>query len=175
MPDFPGKLSTPTGILSTADSEHCGFAGGSMTAGGAWPAANRAIYVPVLVEQPVLVTQMAVWVTAQAGNLDVGIYSEKLGRLVSAGSTPVGTAGALQAVNITDTTLDPGLFFLALCCDTISASFLRANVGGADFYRLCGIQQQAVGAVTLPDPAVFANPSSAYCPVIQAIVMSSTI
>lgn len=145
------------------------------TAGSTWPAANRAIYVPVLVEDAVVVTQMAVYPTVQSGNFDVGIYSETGTRLVSKGSTAVGAANAPQAVDITDTPLVPGVYFLAMCVDNTTAAFLRVASGTAGYYTFCGQQQQAVGAVTLPDPATFANIASAYSPFVQALCMSAVI
>ena len=176
MPDFPGFLQVPMALLSTYDKAHGGAWGlGGMSSGGVWPAANRAIYVSVLVENPVVVTQMAVWVTVQSGNLDVGIYSETGTRLVSAGSTVVGAAAAIQAINIADTLLAPGVYFLAMCVDNTTAAFQRTAAGNAGIYSSFGVQQQAVGAVTLPATATFATPASAYAPAVIATVMSAVI
>lgn len=113
------------------------------------------------------VYKMGVVVAVQSGNLDVGIYSEKGSLLVSAGSTAVGAAG-FQSFDVTDTPLNPGIYFLAMCVDNTTASFNRSNAVIAANMQACGVQQQAVGAVTLPSTATFANPASAYSPAITA-------
>lgn len=146
------------------------------TAGGVYPAANRALYIPIFVESPVTVYQLAVYPTAQSGNLDIGIYDESSNRLVSAGSTAVGAINTIQAINIADTYLIPGAYFLAINCDNTTAAFLRSNAGNATLYGFWGVQQQAVGAVTLPATATMTSPiSSAYIPWISALTMSAVI
>jgi hypothetical protein len=86
--------------------------------------------------------------------------------LSSAGSTAVAVAG-FQLVDITDVALKVGVYFLAMCVDNVTASFLRSSLT-AVVAQVCGVQQQAVGAVTLPNPATFANPASNYVPVLTA-------
>ena len=146
-----------------------------VSASSVWPAANRALYMPFEIHDVCTAYQIAFVVGVQSGNLDVGIYDEVKNRLVSAGSTAVGAAG-VQVVNITDTVLTPGCYFLAMCVDNITAAF-QAVTGGITALALqtFGVQQQAVGAVTLPDPATFANPASAYLPPMYVSTMLSTI
>ncbi len=144
-----------------------------MTSSATWPAANRAIYAPVCVQQTVTVKKMALLVATQSGNLDVGIYSETGTRLVSSGSTAVAAAG-LQSVDITDTTLSPGVYFLAMCVDNTTAAFTRGIVPVVA-QQIAGVQQQAVGAVTLPATATFANAASAYTPLLFALTGSSVL
>ena len=176
MSDWPGDAAQlARTVISTLGEASCvstilnnsGASAGSL----AWPAANRAIYVPVLIENPVTVLKMAVNVAVQSGNLDVGIYDEMGNRIVSKGSTAVGAAG-LQTVDITDTTLNPGLYFIAMCVDNTTASFTRVPITTAEVLRMGGMQQQAVGAVTLPDPATFANPATGYVPLIGLTLVS---
>jgi hypothetical protein len=68
-------------------------------------------------------------------NIDCGIYADagrKPGaRLVSTGSTAQGTASQVQFVDVTDTTLAPGLYWLALACSSSSATFFRTSLGAA--------------------------------------------
>jgi hypothetical protein len=144
-----------------------------MNGASTWPAANRAIYMPVYVQSPVTVTNMALIVSVQSGNLDVGIYSETGTRLVSSGSTAVGAAG-LQVVDITNTTLATGVYYFAVCVDNTTASFNRSAAALLPIWA-CGVQQEAVGAVTLPATATFANPASAYFPFIVATTASGVI
>lgn len=173
MSDFPGSLYQPAFGAITSAAATQSMAAGSFTAAAVWPAANRAIYIPFRVETTVTAYQMAVEVGTQSGNLDIGIYDELGNRLVSSGSTAVAAAG-IQAVNITDTVLTPGIYFMALCVDNITAAFTRSSGSAALLLEVQGVQQQAVGAVTLPDPATFANPASAYVPLI-AVATTATI
>lgn len=168
MPDWPALtlVHPPLGTITPA-SECCGIQMfGTGFASAVWPAANRAIYIPFCVEQIVTVYQMAVEVVTQSGNLDLGLYDQDGRRLVSAGSTAVAVTG-LQIIDITDTVLEPGVYFMAMCVDNTTASFKRCNTDILTLQAF-GVQQQAVGAVTLPDPATFANPASPYIPGLTA-------
>src|SRR5512139_3522493 len=100
--------------------------------------ANRAVYVPVLV--PVTCVAKRLWwangsTVSASYNVDVGVYldaSFKPGtKLVSTGSTAQGTASEVQFVDVTDTTLAPGRYWLALSCSSTSATFFRHQIGVA--------------------------------------------
>lgn len=178
MGDFSAlpAVGSNRGILSPAGATPFGdfcdlTAQGYANTAAVWTA-NRAVYQPVLVEVPCTVFQIQVTVSTQAGNLDVGIYQmESLKRIVSKGSTAVAAAG-FQALDITDTYLVPGWYFLAFCCDSSTAVFRNSGVAAAAA-RACGFAEQAVGAVTLPDPAVPAAYATACAP--QIIASYSTI
>lgn len=168
MSDFPGGqhfgrifFTSTNGASLTGQT--LWSSGAATSAGGTWPASNRALYIPFEVDTIVVAKQMAFTVVTQSGNYDIGIYSETGSRLVSTGSTAVPAAGIATA-NITDTTLTPGTYFMALNIDNTTASVNRASAIPAATLQACGVQQQAVGAVTLPDPATFANPATAYVP-----------
>lgn len=152
--------------------EHCAI--NNTAASLAWPAANRAIYVPFLIETAVTATLIG-WkngatVNNGANDMDVGIYSESGTRLVSQGGTitqtPINTA---QTADITDTTLPPGVYYLAMCVSNTTSTFFRSQPSALAL-QMCGVQQQAVGAVALPAPATFANPASAYVPLMSVAV-----
>jgi len=170
--EAPGTIGVAAGNSLVFDLAN--ISGTVFTAGGVWPAANRAIYLPFMVEAAVTVYMLGFEVVTQSGNCDVGIYDAATsGRLVSAGSTAVGAAG-IQTVDLTDTLLYPGVYYAAMCVDNITASFTRASAVSALWQQSVGVQQQAVGAVTLPDPATFANPASAYIPYL-AVALKSTV
>jgi len=179
MSDWQGNVLYQQ-TLSVSDNHSGGAAadmnesGAALSVGTVWPTANLVIYVPVVVLAPITAYQMGIRVVTQSGNLDIGIYDEMGNRLVSAGSTAVAVAG-VQAVNITDTPLTPGVYFLALCIDNTTASVGSTGVPTALQLQTFGIQQQALGSVTLPNPATFANPANAYVPMIFASTMQSTI
>lgn len=143
-------------------------------AGAVWPASNRALYLPVEVQAPCTAYQFIFNVVTQSGNYDVGIYDEQGKRLVSKGSTAVPVAGVC-ITDITDTELTPGVYFLAMNVDNTTAAFNRTTNPTAAHMQCCGCQQQAVGAVTLPDPATFANPATAYVPALAISTYEATI
>src|SRR5262249_28090905 len=124
----------------------------------AWPANNRAIYVPFELDHPMLVVRM--WVFnggTTSGNLDVGLYSADGTRLVSAGSTAQSGTSQIQMIDITDTMLDRGAFYMALSSSTTSATFMRFNGGAANDWLLWGGLQEGLGSVALPATATFAS------------------
>lgn len=162
-------------ILSTAfcgyQASLCNDIGGG-SAASAWPSNNRAYYLPFWLDSTVTVYQIAIEVTTQSGNCDVGIYDEAGNRLVSAGSTAVGAAG-IQLFNITDTVLSPDVYFMAMNCSTTAAAF-TATLNTANVLRTYGVQMQDVGATALPDPATFAAMTNSYLPSV-ALATKSTI
>lgn len=171
MPDWPvspTSLLNMSGVLHSIGWSSCAYDPHAVTqafsgsGNGTWPAANRAIYIPFMVEARITVYQIAVEVAVQSGSLDVGLYDLYGKRLQAAGSTAVAVAG-VQAIDITDTALTPGVYYMGMCVDNNTASFYRSTAA-ARALQMAGVQQQAVGAVTLPDPATFANPASAYIP-----------
>lgn len=138
----------------------------------AWPAANRAIAYPFVLTNTATVLKM--WVHNGAtvnGNFDIGIYDEDWVRKVSSGSTAQAGTSVLQEVDVANTALSAGRYYMALCFDgttaTTQASSISAGLGVSGLKAL-GWAQQAVGAVTLPDPFVPAVVASNYCPLFGA-------
>ena len=166
-----GYLSTINSDLGSANL----LSNTAFNAAAAWPTANKAIYCPVLVDRVITVTQMAVVNGATVnGNLDLGIYDEAGNKVVSKGSTAQSGTNAVQALDITDTELKPGLYFLALASSSGTATFFRANGASTEVTRVCGLQQQT-SAFALPSTATFANPSQNYSPLIYASYRSSVV
>lgn len=163
MPDFP-IVETGQSLCSVSTVGLEGLVGQlenvlkNNASAGVWTTASTALYMPITISAPLLAQQMAVDVSVQAGNLDLGIYTENGTRLVSAGSTAVGAAG-VQAVNIADTWLAAGTYFVAMNCDSGTASFVGYSIQ-MNQTRSSGIMEQAVGAVALPSPATFATMSA---------------
>jgi len=181
MGDFPTTLLSPphtvigTGSLSSLLGEICRLVNGNFNSSGGWPAANRALYMPFMVEVAVTAYLIA-WQNGStiSGNLDVGIYSVTGARLVSTGSIAHSGASTVQTGNIADTVLTPGVYYVAMNVDNTTGTFFRTTVMSGGFLRVYGMQQQAVGAVTLPDPATFANPASAYLPLL-CVCLKATV
>ena len=88
--DFPYDLTNPNkhiigSLNSTGPLMDLAITTNNVaTSGAVWPAANRALYQPVMVETWFLAQVMAVQVTATAaGNFDVGIFDSFGRKLVS--------------------------------------------------------------------------------------------
>lgn len=135
-------------------------------AAAAAPSANRAIYIPFNVDIEITAKQMFWENGAAAGTTDVGVYDgTSLKRLVSLGATS-NSGTTIQIGNIADTTFGPGLFYMAWLPSTVTTQTYWSAAINAAHLRACGVQQQAVGSATLPDPAVFAAVASAYLPFV---------
>ncbi len=78
-----------------------------------------AIFVPVRTPYPVVVYKLVVGSgTTANGNFDVGIYDRFGTRIVSSGTTAK-TSSTENVVDITDTVLGPGLYYLAMSADDV--------------------------------------------------------
>lgn len=146
------------------DSIHVGTA--SQAAGQAWPAVNRAIYIPFVVYSEIIATKMNVVVGTASGSIDIAIYTADQSRLVSSGPTSVAGSSAIQTLDITDTTLGPGVYYMAMLCTNTNATF-TACTPGAPVTGAFGVLSQAVGAATLPNPATFAAAVNTYVPFVM--------
>lgn len=180
MPDFSsaGAVFTPRGVLSSM-GKHTLIndmlitqAAGFSTA-GAWPANNRAFYIPFVVESPMTVARFGFTAGATtAGSVCFGIYrwggTTSATQLVSTGGTSVAGSG-FQTVDCTDTTLNPGYYMMAMNCSASTNLVFRTTALQVQALRLCGVHEQAVGATALPTVATLTSPpTSAYLPFFVA-------
>lgn len=173
MPDFSAltDIGLNRGILSPADPimPFCDIAlmgrVGYVNSTTTWTQ-NRAVYSPVIVQRPITVTHILIQVVTQNGNVDVGIYDWGGTRLVSSGSTACAAAG-LQSLDITDTLLKPGRYYLAFASDSNAVAVFQHSTIGVPIMRVCGFQQQS-SAFVLPATATFANYATAVAPFIVA-------
>jgi hypothetical protein len=119
----------------------------------AYPTANLAIYVPIRVRYPVTIRKL--WVpsgTTGTGNFDLGLYNAAGTRLVSTGSQAKGTSAVEQVIDVTDTPIAAGLYYLAICADSGTDTYYGA-VMAAPLPAAVGVLTQDVGSVTLPATA----------------------
>lgn len=145
-----------------------GTASNNANTSAAWPANNRAFYMPVEVEIPLTIYKMSFVVGTQSGNYDIGIYDETFKLLVSLGSTSVPVAG-IAIADITDTVLNPGIYYLALNMSTTAAAVNRIAGSAFAVNASCGVQVQDVGSTPLPDPATNTSTNlTAYVPLVSA-------
>jgi hypothetical protein len=128
--------------------------------------------VPVVLAIPVTVYQLAGFNgTVVSGNIDLGIYDANGGRLVSAGSTAQAGTTAAQVIDITDTLLTPGVYYLAQSADNITATVHGSNLGN-QVLAACGVVQM-LSAFPLPTTATFAGLTVSRAPVIVGVIDSS--
>jgi hypothetical protein len=169
MPDFPIIQNVNPLILSPAIPQSVGnaLAGIGLATGNQVLAANKALYVPVSVQSPITIVKMFVINgTAVSGNIDVGIYDQGGVRLVSIGSTAQSGTSAVQEFDITDTTLNPGLYYLAVALDNGTGA-VHSWAPSIPVCRAIGIFEQAT-AFPLPATATFATSTVNKVPFIGA-------
>jgi hypothetical protein len=121
----------------------------------AWPTADLAIYSPVIVRSRSVVKQLWYFngVTA-TGNYDIGLYDAGGTALLRKGSTAKTTTSTEIVWDCTDTTIGPGIYYLALVCSNATDTFSVANPS-APALTAFGILTEAA-ALPLPATATFA-------------------
>lgn len=145
-------------LLSTHSVEAIGTQLGARSAAApvsaTWPTTNLALAIPFVLHTTVTVVKMFLYNGATvSGNFDIGIYNESWARQVASGSTAQAGTSAVQEVNTADTQLVAGRYYLALNFDNTTATVFR-SITAAPYNAMIGMAQQAVGAVTLPNPFV---------------------
>lgn len=166
MPDWPTTQINPisgtinsNGLASLADIQTF-VRKTAATTSTAWGVANRAIYIPFVVEETVVAYQMAVENGATLnGNLDVGIYDINGVQLVASGSTAQTGTSVIQKFDIANTTLTPGYYYMAMSTNSTTATYIGNGATNAEYYRSLGVREQLT-AFALPATATFANPAS---------------
>ena len=126
-----------------------------MPVSAAFESADRAVYFPIILPAACVVRRLwwANGATVSATyNIDCGIYADSgYGpgtRLVSTGSTAQGTASEVQFVDVADTALAPGLYWIAITCSSTSATLFRNQTSAAYEASL-----RLIEAAALPLPA----------------------
>lgn len=172
MPTFPvvGRFNYP--MMGTHSLDSVGglarFMNLAVQASVAWPSSNLAIYTPVVVHRPVTIAKMAVNNgSAVSGNIDVAIYSATWNRLVSAGSTAQSGTSAIQIFDITDTTLNPGLYYLGVALDNTTGTLAGWSfTGGSLELRSFNVYQEA-SAFALPSAFTGAAMAQTFVPLVS--------
>lgn len=166
MADWP-QIGAPPPVLIAPHSEcalgtEYGALQTAIPSSVAHGTANLARYYPFVLSEPVVV--MKVWwyngATAN-GNTDVGVFSEDGKLIISAGATAQGTVNVIQEVDVTDTVLGRGRFYLGLSSSSATATYF-SNVLTAQLSKGIGWAQMA-SAHPLSD-ATFAAFSAAIQP-----------
>jgi hypothetical protein len=134
----------------------------------AWPTASLAMFVPIALSEAVTVVKMA-WLNGAtvSGNVDVGIYDASGNRLVSIGSTAQAGVTNSQVVDIADTLLNAGRYYLALAVDNITGTMRMTVPDTLGTVKAMGMLQMAA-AFPLPLTATFAAAANTRVPQIWA-------
>lgn len=144
---------------------------GSSPGSTAWPAANRAILIPFRIPRIVTAYQMIVACGATAGgNFDCGIY-DMFGNLLVSGGTTARSPSSEVIVNITDTVLGPGRYYMALSADSTD-TFIATAPAQAALVKAVGIRQ-ASAAFVLPSTVTFETAASAYIPTFGVVLIAT--
>lgn len=180
MSDFPDQAALPLTVW-TGDPRH-GLAVGNraMAAGGAqfvsnaWGTANLAIFTPIFLPYRYPVRNLFVYNFATvAGNVDIGLYTDDLTKIVSSGSVAMAGASTMQffAVNVV---LDPGCYYIGFTSSSTTATFGAAAIGTATRERYMGLLQQAT-ALPLPATITPAAVAQARIPQVGFTWLSSPV
>lgn len=131
----------------------------------AWPAVNRALYLPLYIDRPGTVTKF--WTlngATAAGNVDIGLYDRNYNRLASTGAIAQSGTSVIQEYDVTDFNIVAGVYFLGLAESLTTATFFMVTSNVAGYFQAMGVTQQA-SALPLPNPAVPAAQITTFVPV----------
>lgn len=110
------------------DTLNNGTVPGGSSGEAAWPAANRAIYVPIVVGYRVVVRSL--WFAGaytSSGNYDIGLYDAAGAKLLGKGSTAKSGGDDEIVWDCTDTTIGPGIYYMALACSNNTDTYYRLS------------------------------------------------
>jgi hypothetical protein len=135
-------------------------------------AVGIAVFIPFYVPTGFLVTKLG-WGngSAVAGSIDAGVYKSDGTRMVSTGSTAQSGTSTLQVVDVGDTFLPRGLYYLAMDSDTSGATQkVIAVLPAAGIPQALGLLEMAaaIPLATNANPAVFAKYTRAFIPQVMA-------
>jgi hypothetical protein len=173
----PERLAQPPALFNVdqriGPTGEMFFMAGSHTLStvNAWPAANRALFFPVIVERPLVIVEFITQFQTASGNVDMGIYDEAGNRLVSTGSSAIGSTSQL-IVDVVDTEIGIGVYYLAMAHDGV-VNVLSSSTPTTLLMRAAGVKQQD-SAFPLPATATFANITVARIPGFGAITRPAT-
>ena len=159
---IPSRDSSPqkpsAGMIMTLSPEFSSYGlniAGQAAASAAWVSANDPIAVPFRLPFGCVVTALGWFNGSAAGEgVDVGIYTEAFTRLVSTGAQTGAGNLVWQFIDVADTALAPGRYYLVQSRDNVTAN--RNVVVGAlasvALLAATGCFDSATNAYPLPDP-----------------------
>lgn len=154
--DFPAEVDA---VISPASHNSIGIAITNLSslgapASAAWPTAAKAFYIPFALDRAVTLFRVG-WhngSAAQSGTREVGVYSAAGVKIISGSATPA-TINVVQFVDVTDTILGPGVYYMAMMDAGVITTVAWAPV--VPQVALMGVYTQT-SASPLPSTATFA-------------------
>lgn len=116
-------------------------------------AASAATATPFVIAHAFLVRKVfwANGATATTDSIDVGVYDASFKLVISGGGTAASGANATQEVDVTDTLLKPGLYYLAFVANGTTVTPISSNLAAAHYKGLGCVQM----ASAYPLPSTF--------------------
>ena len=173
---FPASRSTTIAPVFTIDAvsnfgviPNIALSNASAT----WPTANKILYIPFRLSEPITVQQLLLHNgAAVSGNVEMAIYSEDGTRIVTSGSTAQAGTTAIQLLNITDTLLGRGAFYFGVSLNNVTGELNRvAPVLG--LCQMIGLLTETPGSFGLPAIATFSAYVDAYLPLCGLLAQST--
>lgn len=150
-PLSPVLISTSSARWSVGSD--IGALGAGTPGSQVWTAVNRALYIPLYIDRPGIVTKF--WTyngTTAAGNIDIGLYNRSYTRLSSKGSTAQAGTSVIQEFDVTDFAIGPGVYFLGLAASLTTTTFFMHASSVAAYFGGMGVTMEA-SALPLPATA----------------------
>lgn len=139
-----------------------------------WPTANLAIYVPIRISSRVVVQKF--WFgsgSAGSGNVDMGLYDAAGVAVISVATAAKGAANTEQVIDVTDTAVGPGLYYIGLSSDSGTDTYSRWSLT-APSAAAAGVYTEAA-AYPLPSTATFAlDQANTYVPLV-GLLLEATV
>lgn len=136
MTDFPIMRWPPLNLITPYHSESLGDAlkssgGASLSSASSGTFTSDLIYYyQFRIYEPAIAVKLSHLVgSTAAGLVDLGIYDSQGNLLVSTGLIAQGTLNTLQEADITDTLLNPGIYFMAIKCTLSTGTGFRTSRG----------------------------------------------
>jgi hypothetical protein len=158
--DWPEHLGSSRERIIHSGSPEFGSAHFAMIAGPAasvtWPSANKPIATPFRVFKGMTVYQLG-WRNGSGtmtDSADIGIYDASWNRKVSAGSTARSGVSSIQWIDVTDTFLKPGKYYVVTATNGVTASQQTSIAAALTVGTMAalGCFDSATNAFPLPDP-----------------------
>lgn len=123
---------------------------------GTWPSANKAIAIPFQLLTDVTVYQLG-WNNGTgtlSDSVDLGIYDTSWNRKVSTGGTARAGVTVQQWVDVTDTPLPPGRYYLVMSSNGVTSNnaYWSTTLSNAACVALGGCLDSPDALYPLPDP-----------------------
>jgi hypothetical protein len=142
----------------------------SAAAGTAFPTVNLGYFIPFTLAKQIIAQKMF-WYNGSVVNTTymvcVGVYDQFGNQIWTSGNIAQSTASVIQttSMSVATATFGPGQFYLAISCNTTTATFFATSMAANIFPALTGMAQMA-SANPLPTTATFAQIAGNYIPIV---------